>query len=672
MTNDPFSNPYNYFIKGSGQVTPRKTWKEQGRVDTRRRKGDRHVNRPRKSRLDLRNIVAWDGEGANLENGTHVYNLLANSKGDSIINHKGLSTVKCLDFFLESDDRTAINVIFAGGYDANMLLRDLTEAQLRQLWDTGSTLYKDYKIRYVPRKMFGVSRGYYDEDTWIAEKSFVLWDVFGFFQTSFVRACEKWLANGLALDDIQRMKYARNTFVAKDIDKIREYNRKELVLLVMLIDAVFDALKEADIELSRFDGAGAIASALLKKHSVHEHKGDYDVVLGGRVYRASQVAYSGGRIEAPRVGNYEGTSYRADIVSAYPSACLQLPSYAGATWQDEETWSGSPSSLVEVEWHYSDPSPFYPLWYRTNVGDIIYPRHGHGVYYGAEVENLRLFYREGRDYQIIRAINPTIVSNAKPFAWLQDVFDIRRRFKERGSMAHEVLKLGINSVYGKLAQQAGYNERRGRDSIPSNHHLLWAGEITARVRATLYRAAKSVEDDVVAFATDAIIATARPPVEEGKNLGQWEVDTFGGITIVQPGVYWLKEEDGTWASKYRGFDPGSLDREKVIEHWRTGETYLASLTRFVGMGSALARTNGVKTLWRTWHREERALNLLPSNKRYPLEGHTNYSEQLEPTGVAENDTPEVMSKEFAIEWLHNRSYMDMDKIEQREYEDSYE
>ena len=78
-----------------------------------------------KTKWERRKIVAWDGEGANLADGRHVYNLLANSEGTMIYKAGGLSTVQVLTFFLKHGDPKAINVIFGGSYDVNMFLEDL-------------------------------------------------------------------------------------------------------------------------------------------------------------------------------------------------------------------------------------------------------------------------------------------------------------------------------------------------------------------------------------------------------------------------------------------------------------------------------------------------------------------------------------------------------------------
>ena len=599
------------------------------------------------SKWDRRHIVAWDGEGANLETGKHIYNLLANSHGKYILNHDGLTTQQCFDYFLKYSNDKAINVIYGGSYDVNMILITLqeTEDKLRRLWQTGTCFWKGYAISYSHRKRFSVSQ--LTRRTNRRIRNFVLWDVLGYFQSSFVKACRKWLGEDFAgqmqvFDEIQAMKDKRSTFDTANIDAIIKYNYVECQMLVLLVTKLFEAMDEAGIRLTRFDGAGSIASALFKANNVLAHKG----TIPDDVQRWSQFAYGGGRIETPMVGNDETTKvYRYDINSAYPSEALWLPSYAGGSWSFEDEWNDNDSSIVDVEWSYSNIAPFYPLWYRAKDGSILYPRQGRGRYFGVEIRALYENYTEGTDFTIVQACNYYPAIDAKPFAFLRSAYRQRQIFKERGSMAHEALKLGMNSVYGKLAQQAGY--RHGR--IPTYHHLLWAGQITAATRAKIYRAAMQNPSSVIAFATDAIITLDPFVLSTGNTLGEWSPETFTGVTVVQAGVYWLRLPTGQWTDKYRGFDHGTLIREEVVRSWLETREYRATLTRFYGLGSAIGMNTFTK-YWRCWRTEERRLNLIPDGKRVPGRD-LDYGERLCRTEPRINNTPSNLSTRYPLAWI---------------------
>jgi hypothetical protein len=615
-----------------------------------KRKGDRHKPRKHKggkpkTKWERRLVVAWDGEGANLANGEHIYNLLANSDGFRLIQEDGIPTLDALNFMVENSNPKAINVIYGGSYDVNMILNDVPPECLKLLWTEGSCYWNGFRIFYAPRKKLTIQKFYRNSKGKLAHKDFTLWDVLGYFQATFVVACRKWLGELPILDEIESMKFERSVFTPEKLPEIIEYNRMECELLVKLMHALFEALDNAGIKLIRYDGAGSIAAALLRKNNVTDHKGSPDA----QVLRWGQHAYSGGRIEAPKIGTEERPIYRYDINSAYPSGCLTVPSYQGASWSFDKEWDGQDCSMVHIRWDYPTSKrkrrPFYPLWYREYDGTILYPSRGEGIYWGVEVRNV-IDYMDPTDYEILGACNVHLANNIKPFAYLQDMYDVRLVLKQAGDMAAEAFKLGMNSTYGKLAQQAGY--RNGR--IPTYHQLLWAGQITAYTRAQLYRAAMQRPKNVVAFATDAVITTAPLKLDIGTGLGEWTADKFHGITIVQPGVYWLKESEEYWSDKYRGFDKGSLMREHIIECWRQGTDYEARLTRFVGLGSALMSTD-FYAHWRKWETQSRTLTLSPSGKRMPSE-EVCYWEKLCDTIARPNMHYDgLLSKPYPLLWV---------------------
>lgn len=644
------------------------------------RRGDKGRKRTghRMTKWERRLIVAWDGEGftreplEDEETGVHVYNLLANSNFHHIANQDGLSTETIFRFLLDENDPKAINVIYGGSYDVNMWLKDVPREKLVALWVDGVCFWQNYKISYAHRKKFTVQEVHYKGSGGSRkDRSFTLWDVLGYFQSTFVDACTKWLGDLPLLQEIQAMKLQRSSFTQAQFDEVVAYNRTECMLLVDLMHNLFTAMDEAGIQLTRYDGAGSIAAYLLRVNGVKDHMGETPI----EVQRWAQWAYSGGRIEAPKVGNYEGEVDRRDINSAYPSAAISLPSMNGMDWREEETWNGCDYSIVKVKWRYRKEAPFYPLWYRESNGTILYPRMGSGAYYGVEVRSLYDQYEEGKDFWIEGSMNCYLPEKVEyPFKFIERLYEIRLIFKRRGSMASEALKLGLNSVYGKLAQQAG--ARNGR--VPTYHNLVWAGLITAITRRKMYLSAMQSPSEVIAFATDAVITKHGASSSDiaGDGLGEWSCDTLRGITIVQPGVYWLYK--GTeWQAKYRGFDKGSLSRQTIIDTWGrwydgghcpTCSVYIeglgssipvpeeidhihATLTRFIALGSGLARTEAdFHKHWTRWETMDRKLTITPSGKR--MAGpDTCFHERLCDTIAVEPFDPSAMSYRYPIAWL---------------------
>jgi hypothetical protein len=117
--------------------------------------------------------------------------------------------------------------------------------------------------------------------------------------------------------------------------------------------------------------------------------------------------------------------------------------------------------------------------------------------------------------------------NCRPFDWVRDLYEKRRQL---GSDTRGYpLKLGLNSLYGKMAQRCG----RG-----PYHDAVSAGFITAITRARLIEALAQDPKAVVMLATDAVFSTRPLALDIGGGLGQWECREWPDLFIAQPGVYW--------------------------------------------------------------------------------------------------------------------------------------
>ena len=549
-------------------------------------------------------IVAWDGEGID-----NKLVLWAASTGDKLVDVNGLKGLDCLKL-IEKVNNTSpkpIHIIFSGSYDFNMILKTaINEKQLKQLWEGEIIQVGDYFVKYLWRKRFMFKPRYIKRSRWIT-----VWDVFGFYQSSFVKAIANWVGDMEGLEELKSMKASRSQFSADDLDAIVHYNELELQTLVELFARVMVAHRNAGLELKAYDGAGATASAVFEKYDQAFYK-----YTKKELKDEIERAYSGGRIELLRFGHTKQKIYRYDIVSAYPSQMEDLPCFCKGRWEYVYPtttdlhkllmMSNYRASLWEIEYDFEE-KPFYPLFYRAPDNTISFPAQGCGVYWHDEAVNAGEYPKE---INIKRAMIWRQFCNHKPFDYVPELFRLRQQMKKDGMAEEKVLKLALNSLYGKTAQQLGGTE----DKPPKYHCLPWAGMITAGTRGKLYRDSLSAGDEVIAFATDAVFTTKPIPLFIGSWLGDYEVEAFDGGTFVQAGVYWLGK-DNSVRQWYRGFDEGSLSEQGIIDAYKNGRyEYDATLTRFVGAGSALASKDWLER-WCTWYTQERTLNLTPKTKR---------------------------------------------------------
>ena len=577
-------------------------------------------------------FIAWDGEGVTVK-GDHRYVIFANSEGDSIVNPKGLSTQSCFDLLLNRAEKnpSAIHVIFAGSYDANMILKPtLTRAQARRLAQFGYITLKidghRYRVEYHPRHIFRISEQLWDPniDRAVTLRTVTLWDVFGSYQSKFTTACEKRLPQEDLdeLDHIAEMKERRGDFRLKDIPEMLQYCFAELRALrkLALIDCE-DSEAAGMVGQTRWDGAGAKASIILRANGVKDHMEPTLETLQTEVC----MGYAGGRIEPYRFGEYGGPVFTVDLRSAYPWAATMLPSLRGGKWaQVDPADSGaelSDFSLIRLQYRNPTLDTLHPFPWRGPQGGISYPAVTEGWYWAPEVW-AAIDCGLGDHITFLDALDFTPASDEKPFGFIPALFHARGVLDKQRKGRGQPLKLALNSIYGKLAQQIGSKEGKP----PTYHQLEWAGWITSKVRSEMFRLAYPRRDQLVTIETDGISFTGKPDDEvlsrEGVELGDYEVERYDGGVWVQSGIYWLRR-DGEWkAPKVRGVGSnpdGSdvLNRKTFVDSWLADSFYAAvpvEVTRFRGLVTS-ALTDGRWEDWCQWVTETREIAVMPRGKR---------------------------------------------------------
>lgn len=546
----------------------------------------------------MKPFVAIDGEAIGDD-----YVLMCDSEGGQLadLTRGGLTTRECLEFLVTRPP--GILVCFGLGYDVNNWLRDVPRPALEALWENKVCHWREWRLEWVPGRWFSVKD--------INGRKARVSEVFGFFQSSFVKALEAWGIGAPA--QIARMKAARGTFTADELDEVTSYCISECRLLVELMDQLRGACSDSGLTPQQWIGAGSIASALLNRQGVGPHHAyDLDLLKSQpeTVEDAVLGAYYAGRIELVRQGVFRGVS-TADLRSAYPAAARTLPSLDGARLIHRKRFDPSKFGVWRVSWDLRGANaPALAPFPTRRKQAIWWPLAGSGWYHGVEVA------------AAIEAGYPVTVhegwvlrqgSDDQPFGWIADVYRERARLKREGRAAEKVVKLGLNSVYGKLAQGYGF---RGR---PRWQNYLWAGYITAATRAAILRFANRCEG-VMMIATDGIFCQSPGPYGRSKGLGSWERGEVAELFTAQAGVYQGITPDSEIV-KSRGFFASEVDYSELRAGWEIeGAEYVHHYEskRFMGLGVSLMRKDfGV---WRSWRTERRALILAPERKGIEPDG----------------------------------------------------
>ncbi len=620
--------------------------------------------------LHTNRFLAIDGEGGDI-NGRHEYTLLVAAGKSTALNvhneGRPLTTQQCLDFILSLPKEPKL-ISFFFNYDVTMMLRDMDPDSIRYLIHrdartsyAGKTIpceWEGYELDWIPGKLFTVR----DKSTGTKR---VVYDTAGFFQSSLVRALEGWgVGDSQEREFIERMKAERSEFTGAVSDKVVAYATMECRLLCKLMDLVYRESENLGFHLRTFSGAGSLANAMLLKWGVDKMVG----LLPDPVSEGAWRAYFGGRFEVAAVGEVQGPIWEYDINSAYPYAMQTLPCLACGVWthHDGNFRAGESDPylvLRHIRWSHAAGGDDYetrsaswgPFPWRSESGGICYPMDGEGWYWHPEYHAaMRTEY--AASITVLESWVYTPACDHSPFGHVPELYARRKEMKAEGHLGERVIKLGINSLYGKTAQSVG--SRKFASPV-------WAGIITSTARAMCMDAitlgGNSRTPSVVMVATDAVYSTTALPLDQGDNLGQWEGHQHENMLIVQPGLYALNVGTGqAEIRKTRGIRKTSFTADDVLRLWR--EAYLlegpqgamrvtfdAPSTSFIGLRRGMVSTEHEPG---SWVQESRRITFLPRSKRrydfpiitengtvyllhFPAEGEHGLSARYSPKALTE-------------------------------------
>lgn len=556
--------------------------------------------RRRRRRPDLEiEVIAWDGEGFD-EDGRHRYALLTCAlgteegeiiPGPELRDRAGLSSFQLLDLIwrVGSSRPHALHVMYGASYDWDHWIRDVDLETARAIKSGHPVKLGPWTVR-CNGLWFEMAQGHGN-----SFKRVTVWDLWKFWGTGFEPALRATFPDFEGLGVIKEFKNLRGQFHWEMMDEVAHYNRLELVGLVRLTRQFFDDLEIADVPAPSFlTGAGALAGALDRKFGIPKHVGDQH--FGNpAVEDAILRAFSAGRIEPWRVG-HTGHSllgptgpypdrdtivWQHDLISAYPSAMIELPSMAEGSWE----WVEGPDvpndwdhrmSVWFVRWDFtgSHGAPvtrrYYPFFYRTRQGNVLYPPAGVGWQWWPEVVTARSL---GWHFNVVGGYvwRPAErLRQIHPYAWVPLIFQRRADLKAAGKEGPQrVLKYGLNALYGKMCQSRGATYSKP----PANQNYAWAGWVTSHCRSQIMWAAHQAPDAVLYQMTDSVVSLQPLDVPVGKGLGYWEIEERVSALVAQAGV------GSTWCTgckdhpvggehpKYRGFDEGSVNARAIWEMW---------------------------------------------------------------------------------------------------------
>jgi hypothetical protein len=643
--------------------------------------GKRPVSKKRTDTVYSTTFISIDGEGKTDHfgpwPGKHRYTMLcaADEFGRQYIieNPKGLKTKQCLEFItsLPHKDydgkgcRVPIKIFsYSFGYDLTKILEDVDDLTLyklvrpelrRRMQGERKVIVPVYWPPIHPQYSFDWMNGQFTvrklEGTQVIidpktggptvgykwSKSTVIHDVWKFFQGKFTVALEDWKVpdnvskeeRKIILDRMRDMKDQRSNFDQLSDDDIRGYCFEECKFMANLARKLTDAHVKAGIPLRNYFGAGSSAEAMMLVMNIKEHikKARAENPVPDSVEYVQRSAFFGGRFELGRIGSIHEPVFGQDISSAYVYQLTFLPCLIHGHWEhttDRRAINKARTAIV----HYSlkEPTikrPWAPFPYRMKNGSIAFPEISDGGWVWREeyLAGERLFenvcFEEAWLYHCD--------CDCQPFKDIPQFYSYRILIGKEGPGI--VVKLGMNSNYGKTAQTVG-------GEPGTFHSWMWAGLITSGCRAQVLdaMAAHRNLDNLLMVATDGI-ATLEPlmlppPRNTGTNwlpcpnpnpkdvasapelyrqqgaqwfvdkpLGGWEEKIVEqGMFLARPGIYFpLNPTDKDIKQiRARGLGRSAVwnNWASIIEAYENGQAgiQIPNLSLFCGIKTSISRS----------------------------------------------------------------------------------
>lgn len=556
------------------------------------------------------NDVGIDADGKKTKiPGTHKYTLMCAKTQDgtrewSIARSDGLSTEMCLDFLLSLPMLRIKVFAYAFNYDLTMMLQDINNEQLYKLFrpeirqnkdplkPPNAVIWNGYRLNMQGTK-FWVRRG---------NRKRVVWDTFKFYGGPFVQALKEWKVGNTELHEyILNMKKNRSDFDQQSPEAIKKYCMEECQNMGELTFQLVDAHKKMGLKLKNFFGAGSTGDAMLTDMGI------LPVLRPTHPKMVSAVAqaFFGGRFENSVIGYVPEKCFNYDISSAYPYHIYNLPCLIHGHWSKTKKRDhiiGAKEALIHYRLGKINPRierSWGPFPYRDD-GTICFPIESGGgwVWRNEYVAAERLY----KNIEFIEAY--VYKSNCKCHPFRKMAFYYRERtLIDKDSGPGIVIKLGINSSYGKLAQSVGRAKF---------NNWVYAGLITSNTRAQILdmQFLHKEERNMLAVATDGVFTREQlkppKPMDTGtsdlkKPLGGWEEKIIEkGLFLARPGVYFPcnPTEKELKDVKARGIGKGN-----VLKHWKAivdawekdGVNAIAtvpSVSRFCGAKTSIHRFSG--------------------------------------------------------------------------------
>lgn len=543
-----------------------------------------------------------------------------------------------IKFFENCVEKTYGNIGFAFNmdYDVLALFRFFDKNFFTKIYVYRTVIYEGLEFTYIPKKFLQIKKG---------NKVVTIFELYQFYNTTLDNAGKKFLGiEKIKIKNTFDIKNLKKHFKGKDKQKIINYCLQDCKItldLTLKLDTMF--INYLGLNVNKYYSCGFLAKKYATKRGIN-----ISSIQDDKINDFVKKSYFGGRIEFIQKGYFKNC-YQYDINSAYPHQIANLFQIVDLQF--------NPKINPYCKYFFVDceidlpENILNPIPFRTDKNLLIYPS-------GKFNTVLDCFtFNEVKPY--IKKINNVLniyTTDNKPFFEMVTTL-YNKRLKTKNADENYIIKIILNSLYGKFAQQKSdyvsideinalletdeHLQSGGRGILQTdfgffkrikkfdkNANLIYAALITAQTRLKLYRTAKVLGlNNVIGFMTDCIFSTKPLPknlISSNKKLGEFGFKEKSYLYVMGSGIY--QSESGT---KIRGYATNKNLIELAKNNGEKNQLFLNStekkgVGKLVIQGVDLSDLNNILEV-------EKILKLNFDTKRMWEKDFKNFSESLQNT-----------------------------------------
>jgi len=425
--------------------------------------------------------------------------------------------------------RNANFVCYNLGYDEGSIIQFLPYKKLQELWLTGTTIYKRYKVKCIPKKCLTISFGGH---------TVTFYDMLNFYGGSLDYNAKKYL--GAKKDEIETKTFSKD-YVKKNYEIIAKYCIQDSVLVRELGRLIITKFESFHVYPKKLYSTAYISYTFFRQNCNYitvkrfwkEDKKLLDYAL---------QSYNGGKFEVSTKGT--GYLYEYDIVSAYPYEIANLIDISNArvVWSEkylEGATYGFLNCILDI------PLKTFSSVAVKQKGVCTYPVGKFNKI--ITLNEYKYLKKQNCDIKIIQGVFLLCETNTRPYyEKICELVELKQKFKrEHNDLDTHTIKIFLNSLYGKFCQIIHAN---GKHIASTCWNPIYASIITAntRLRVTAFQ---QKYPEIIAVHTDSIISTKKLNFPKSDVLGAMSYQEEGKGCIIGSGIYQIGNK-----TKFRGFE----------------------------------------------------------------------------------------------------------------------